>query len=49
MKTNQTEWRSVKVPESLHTMLKWMSFQRKRHIYQIIAALIYKELEGDKK
>lgn len=41
-------WCSVKVPKKLHELLKWVSFQRKKYIYQIIAEMLMKELKGEK-
>ena len=39
------QWKSLKVPESLHAVLRKMSVERKEFIYEIIAQLLSKEIE----
>lgn len=40
-------WKSIKVPMSLHQILKWMALQKSKYIYELIAELTYRELKGE--
>ena len=48
MNRKPKEWKSIKVPQNLHNILKWLALQKNKRIYQVLAELIYMELKGEK-
>ncbi len=42
---NESEWRSVKVPQKVHTLLKWIALNKNKRIYQVIAEMLYNEIK----
>lgn len=41
----QKEYKCIRVPTSLHSIILWMSLSKKKHIYEVIAELLYKEMQ----
>ncbi len=37
---------SIKVPTKLHTIIKWLALQKGKYIYELLAELVLKEVEG---
>lgn len=41
----KTEFKCIRVPSSLHSILLWMSLIKKKHIYEVVAELLYIEMQ----